>query len=104
MVRGRGPDLLTVDDIFVAVMLGGSLQRGEVRPRTRLGKALAPPIVDIGGGRQEALLSLLVPELAQHGADLGNVERRPFGGGAKLVLLEEYHALHRCPAGAAVLL
>ena len=76
MMRGRGPDLLAVHHVMVAVALRRGLQRGEVGSGARLGKALAPPIVEVGGARQEALLLLLGAELDQHRADHGDVERR----------------------------
>ena len=104
MVRGRGPDLLAVDDVMVAVASGRGLQRGEVRPGARLGEALAPPIVDIGGARQEAALLLVGAELDQHRADHRDVERRHFRRRRQLVFLEKDHALDRRPAGAAIFL
>src|SRR5438477_4715290 len=63
VMRGRGPDLLAVDDIIIAVVLGGGLQRGEVRPRSRFRETLVPPIIDIGGARQKPLLLLLGAKL-----------------------------------------
>ena len=104
VVRGRGPDLLAVDDVVVPVALGGGLERGEVRPGARLGEPLAPPIVDIGGARQKPLLLLLGAELDQHRPDHRDVERRHFGGWRLLVFFKEDHALYRCPTGAAMLL
>jgi hypothetical protein len=53
VLRQRGPGLLAVDDPAVALALGLGLERGEVRARARLGKALAPPVVDIGDARQK---------------------------------------------------
>ncbi len=38
----RRPDLLTVDQEVVTLVLGPGLERGEVRPGARLGEALAP--------------------------------------------------------------
>ena len=103
-VRGRGPDLLAVDDVVVAVALGRGLERGEVRAGAGLGKALAPPIVEIGGARQKALLLLLGAELDQHRTDHRDVEGRHLGRRRQLVLLEEDHPLHRRPAGPAIFL
>jgi len=39
---------LAVDDVIVTLAFGRGLERGEVGARTRLGEALAPPVVDIG--------------------------------------------------------
>ena len=97
-------NLLAVDDIMAVFAPGGCLQRGEVRSRPRLGKALAPPIVDVGGTRQKPLLLCLGAELDQHRADHRDVERGNLGCGRQLVLLEEDHALDRRPAGTAIFL
>ena len=53
VLRQRGPGLLAVDDVVVAVALGRGLQRGEVGAGAGLGEALAPPVVEIGDARQE---------------------------------------------------
>ena len=54
-----GPHLGTVDDVMVAFARGAGAQRGEVGAGAGLGKALAPPVVQIGHPRQEALLLFL---------------------------------------------
>jgi hypothetical protein len=102
MMRGRGPDLLAVDDVIVAVMPCRRLQRSEVRACPRLGKALAPPIVDIGGPRQKSALLFGGAELDQYRADHRDVERRYLRRRRQLVFLEKDHALDRRPAGAAI--
>src|SRR5690242_2401204 len=66
VVRGRGPDLLAVDDIVVTVTLGGGFERSEIGAGARLGEPLAPPIIDIGGAWEETLLLLLRAELDQY--------------------------------------
>ena len=101
MVRRRGPDLLAVDDVIVALALGRGLQRRKVGAGARLGKALAPPVVDIGGARQKPLLLLLRAELDQHRADHRDIERVDLRRRRRLVLFEKNHALHRRPAGSA---
>ena len=69
VLRERRPGLLPVDDVVVAVAHGARLQRGEVGARARLGKALAPPVVEIGDARQESLLLRLAAERDHHRAD-----------------------------------
>ena len=103
-VRGRGPDLLAVDDVFVADPLCRGLERGEVGAGAGLGKALTPPIVEIGGARQEALFLLLGAELHQHRADHRDVEALHVRRRRELVLFEEHHALDRRPTRTAPLL
>jgi hypothetical protein len=98
MVRSQGPDLLAVDDVMIAVAAGGGFERGEIGSCARLGKALAPPIVDIGGARQESLFLLVGAELDQHRADHRDVEQRHFRRRRQLVLFEKNHALDRRPA------
>ena len=104
MVRRRGPNLLAVDDVMIAIAPCRGLQRGEVRPRARLGKALAPPVVDVGGARQKTSLLLFGAELDQHRADHRDVERGDLRRRRQLVLLEKDHALYRRPPGPAILL
>ena len=43
-VRQRGPDLLAVHDVLVAVACGAGLQRREVAARFRLAEQLAPDL------------------------------------------------------------
>jgi hypothetical protein len=54
----RGPGLLAVDDVLVALALGAGLERGEVGARTGFAVALAPPDFAAGDAGQEALLLL----------------------------------------------
>ena len=70
----RGPGLLSVDDVAVAVADRGGAQRGQVRAGFRFGEALTPPDVHAGGRRQEALLDFLRPELGDHRAHHFGVE------------------------------
>ena len=46
VLRQRGPGLLAVDDVCVAVALGPGAQRGQVGPGAGFGKALAPADVE----------------------------------------------------------
>src|SRR5204863_3718699 len=62
----RGPGLLAIDDIFVALPLSLGLQRSEIGARTRLGEALAPPVVDIGDARQIILFLRFIAEGVDH--------------------------------------
>src|SRR4029077_12079031 len=68
VLRQRGPGLLAVDDILVALALGLGLERGEVGTRAGLGKSLAPPVVNAGDTRQVMLLLRLVAEGIDDGA------------------------------------
>ena len=72
----RGPRLLPVDHIRVAVADGGGAHRREIRTGLRLGEALAPPDVHVGGRREEAFLELLGPEPGDHRSDHAGVERQ----------------------------
>src|ERR1700740_2470469 len=89
---------------MVALAPRRGLQGGEVRARPRLGEALTPPIVDIGGARQKAALLLLGAELDQYRTDHRDVERGALRRRTQLVLLEKDHPLHRRPAGSAIFL
>ena len=54
----RGPGLLAVDDVFVALTLGFGLDRCQVGARAGLAVALAPPYLATGNAGQKALLLL----------------------------------------------
>ncbi len=56
--RVRGPDLLAVDAIARALLLGARAQRGEVRARLRFGETLAPEGLTSRHRRNVALLLL----------------------------------------------
>src|SRR3546814_17713466 len=47
-----GPDLRAVEDIIPAIAVGAKLERGEIRPRARFRKALAPIILARQDARQ----------------------------------------------------
>ena len=51
----RGPGLLAVDDVVVAVAHRRRAQRREVGPGLGFGEPLAPPDVEVGRGGQESL-------------------------------------------------
>ena len=72
----RGPGLLAVDDVLVAVAYRGGAQRRQVGAGVGLGEALRPPDVEVGGRRQEPLLHLLRAELRDDRADHRGVERQ----------------------------
>ena len=97
----RGPGLLAVDDVVVAVALRRGLERGEVGAGAGLGEALAPPVVEIGDARQEAALLLLRAEGDDHRPDHADAERQRRGRRRLLHLVLEDVLLHRVPAGAA---
>src|SRR5438270_13949178 len=100
-MRGRGPDLLAVDDVMVAFAPRRGFDRRQIRARPRLGEALAPPIVEIGGARQEAPLLLVAAELDQHGAEHRDIARVALRRREGLDLFQEHHALDRRPAWPA---
>ena len=64
-MRGRGPDLLAVDDEVRSVFHGTRLQRRQVRPRAGLGVTLAPDDVAPQRRSDPLLLLLLCPQLQQ---------------------------------------
>ncbi len=74
----RRPGLLPVDDVAVAVPQGGGAQRCQIRAGFGLGEPLAPPDVEAGRRRQEALLDLLGAELGDHRSDHLGVEVQRF--------------------------
>ena len=79
LVGVRGPDLLAVDDVVVAAVVGARGERGEVRTGVRLGVPLAPADLAARDLRQVLALLRLVAELQQRRAehpDAEAVERR----------------------------
>ena len=100
----RGPGLLAVHHVMVAVPHGRGAEAGQVRPGAGLAEPLAPPDVQVGGGRQELLLVRLRPELRDDRADHVGVEAegRRHAGLLHLVLVDIH--LHRRPILAAPLL
>src|SRR5262249_47576500 len=98
-----GPDLLPVDDIVIAVAVGPGLERREVGARAGLGITLRPVVLARADARQVLGLLLARAVVDDDGAD----EMRARGvvrhgaGAAELEIVDI--ALHRRPAGAAVL-
>ena len=104
MLRQRGPGLVAVDDIMIAVAHRLGADRGEVGARARLGIALAPPVLAGQNPRQEFLLLRVIAERIDHGADHGDAERqRRQRSGARRLLFED-EALGDRPAGPAIFL
>ena len=99
----RRPGLLAVDHPVVAVADGGGAQRGQVGAGVGLGEALAPPDVEVGRLRQEALLLLLVAEGRDDRADHAGVEGERLRHAGQLHLLAPDVALQRRPVLAAPL-
>ena len=97
----RRPRLLPVDDVAVAVADRGGAQGGEVRAGFGFGEALAPPDVDAGRRRQEALLDLLRSEFGDHRADHLDVEVQRLGDAGQLHFVGPDLVLGRCPVLAA---
>ena len=102
-VRGRGPDLLSVDDEIVAVAHGARGQRGEIGAGARLAVALRPGDFTVEDRRQ-VLFLLLVRAVDDQGrsehVNAGAADRRRAGLGELLI---EDELLHRREAAAAVL-
>ncbi|KAG1292159.1 hypothetical protein G6F64_013706 [Rhizopus arrhizus] len=103
ILRQRGPGLLAIDDVFVAVTHRAGLERGKVGAGSRLRIALAPPVRHAQHARQEARLLFGAAVLHEYGPDHGEAE----GQQARRARLEALHfedqALQRVPARAAVL-
>src|SRR5262249_50352132 len=100
----RGPGLLAIDDPLVALALGLGAQRSKIGTGTRLRKALAPPVVDIGNARQVLLLLRLVAEGVDDRADHADAEGERLRRRIGLQLLVEDVVLHAGPARAAIFL
>ena len=101
MLRQGRPGLLSVDDIMFAVALGRSAQRRKVGAGARLGKALTPPIVEVGDARQKMLLLLFGAEGDHHRPDHRDPEAERLRRRGQLQLFLEHVLLDRGPAGAA---
>jgi hypothetical protein len=100
----RRPRLLAVDDVLVAAALGARLQRREVRPRSRLAVALAPPHLAARDAGQEPLLLLGSAERHDHRRDHHRPERDDARRAGERELLLEQVLLDGVPARAAELL
>src|SRR6185312_11260163 len=98
-----GPDLLAIDQPVVALVLAAGLQRGEVRPRARLGVALAPADLAVDDLRDVLGLLLFAGELQQHRPQHPQPERGERAAVAGQLLLEDARLVGR-EAAAAVLL
>src|SRR5439155_19376547 len=72
--QGR-PDLLSVDDVDVAVTEGPGAQVGEVRPGTRLAEELAPHLLAGEHRPDEALLLLIGAVDDEDGAAVTDPDR-----------------------------
>ena len=101
VLRQRGPGLLAVDDVVVALAHRRGLEAGEVGAGAGLGEALAPPVVQRRHARQEALLLLLGAEGDHHRAAHRHVEGQRLRHAVVLQLLGVDVVLHRRPIRAA---
>src|SRR5262249_26413731 len=100
----RGPGLVAVDDIMIAVTHRLGADRSEIGARARLGKALAPPLLAGENAWQKLLLLGLVAERINDWADHGDAERqRRQRACARRFLLED-EALGDRPARTAMFL
>ena len=101
VLRQRGPGLVTVDDVMVAVAHRLGADGGEVGARSRLGIALAPPVLARQNAGQKLLLLRLVAERIDDGADHGDAEgQRRHRAGARRLLFKDETPGDR-PAGSA---
>ena len=100
----RDPGLLPVDHELVAALLRPRSQRREVRPRVRLGEALAPDLLGREDGRDVAAALLVGAEAQQRGPehveadDVGEL-----GGSGCRQLLVDHDLLGRGASAAAEL-
>ncbi len=101
----RGPDLLAVDQIVVALVLGLGLQAGEVRTRARLGIALAPAHLAARDPGQVQLLLFLVAVFEQRRAEQrrAHAGHRVEGAAVGVGLQHDPRLRRRQPAAAVVL-
>ena len=102
--RQRGPDLLAVDDVVVAVQHRLGPQRGEVGAGVGLGIALAPDMLAGQDLRQEALLLRLGAVLDQQRAEHDDAVVVGAGDAVALVFLGEDDLLGRRQAEPAIFL
>ncbi len=104
MLRQRGPGLVAIDHIMVAVAHRLAAHRREVGARSRLGITLAPPVIARQDARQELLLLGRIAEGIDHRTDHGDAECQwRQRAGERGFLLPEI-ALDDRPAGAAIFL
>ena len=97
----RGPGLLAVDDVLVALALGLGLDRGEVGAGARLAVALAPPHFAARDAGQEALLLLGSAERHDHRRDHHRAEGHDRGAPARAHSSSNRCCCDGCPARAA---
>src|SRR5690349_762270 len=104
MLGQRGPGLVTIDEVVVAVPHRLGADGSEVGAGPRLGIALAPPILARQNTGQKLLLLQLIAERIDDRADHGDAERqRRHRAGARGLLLEDKPPGDR-PAGPAMFL
>ena len=97
-----GPNLRPVEDVVIAVTLCLQLERGKVRTRTGLGKALAPVMLAREDPGQEIGLLLVRAVMHQHrGNHLQTLRQQVRRTGTGAFGGEDVF-LHRRPASAAI--
>src|SRR5260221_1818134 len=100
----RGPGLVTIDDVVIAVPPRLGTDRGKVGAGARLRVALAPPILARQNPRQKLLLLRVVAERVDHRADHGDAKRQRRQRSGARRLLFEHKTLRDRPAGPAIFL
>ena len=99
--RLRGPDLLAVDDVLVAVEDPGRADAGEVGAGAGLGEALAPDLLVAQDRADDVALLLLAAEHGDGGCEVGEAELVGATRGPRARHLLVVDGLHALGAAAA---
>ena len=88
-----GPDLVTVDDVLVAVERGGGAQRREVGAGVGFAEALAPTVTAVDQPGQEAVLDRLAAVVADALDEVAEARLRRGAGAGQLLVDDDF--VHR---------
>ncbi len=103
----RGPGLLAVDDVVLALRIdaahGTGTHRRQVGAGARFREALAPPVGAVEDARQPVALLRLIAVLDQHRSQHADAERHDARRVRQRALILEYEFFDGAPAGAAEL-
>ncbi|MNO51578.1 hypothetical protein D3C76_419760 [compost metagenome] len=102
-VRQGGPGFLAVDHVVIALAHCAGFQRRQIRTGTRLGVALAPPVLTGKNSGKEVCFLLGGAELDDHWRDHFQAERHHLRCARGKAFLVENMLLHGTPAGTAEL-